>query len=117
MKRFLTTGTNHAIDVTPRRQQRGSGEAGTPPDRAGRARLADLLPRAGSRWPETPARRRCAATARRRAGSTRHEPAARSAKPQKGRVGVLLAGYQTREPFHLPNGTSIWPMWRQPRIS
>lgn len=24
-------------------------------------------------------------------------------------------GYQTWEPFHLTDGTPIWPMWRQPR--
>ncbi|MGH3679165.1 MAG: GNAT family N-acetyltransferase [Natronosporangium sp.] len=23
-------------------------------------------------------------------------------------------GYQAREPFHLPNGTPMWPMWRPP---
>lgn len=26
----------------------------------------------------------------------------------------LRHGYQAREPFHLPNGTPMWPMWRPP---
>lgn len=42
MKRPLTTRTTYAIDVTTRRQQPGSGEAGTPPDRVDRAAGGDV---------------------------------------------------------------------------
>lgn len=42
-------------------------------------------------------------------------PAYLEASSPGSRDLYLRNGYQTREPFTLPDGTPFWPMWRDPR--